>query len=518
MKKLALVLCCISVLGLVGCACLTGQKEAPAPAKVEPKPAPAPAPAPTPAPAPVATSKCGANQVSCTYPSSGVLKIDKMMPASVAVGQPFDYTILVTNLTDMELNQVVVNDRLPANYAYKSATPGAEPSNGMLTWKMATLGPKAQEKIVVTGSAKEIGCLKTCADATFIIPACAVTEVVQPALALSKTCPAEVLLCDQIALKYMVSNKGTGVAKDVVITDQLPEGLTLTTGQKVVEIKVGNLEPGKSMVYTVMAKAAKTGTYKSGALANAAGNLKAESEACATAVKQPVLAITKTGPEKQYLGRKISYEITVANKGDAPATAATLTDTIPAGVGEVTASDGGQVAGSQVTWNLGTLAVGQSRKVTVSYLPQSAGSFSNVASVAATCAESVKASAKTDVAGIAAILLEVIDVSDPIEVGKNETYIITVTNQGSAPDTDIIVKCKLEDSMQFVNAGGATTGSFADGVVTFQALGSLAPKAKASWKVEVKSVKAGDVRFTTTLTSKQLGREVMETEATNFYE
>jgi len=171
-----------------------------------------------------------------------------------------------------------------------------------------------------------------------------------------------------------------------------------------------------------------------------------------------------------------------------------------------------------VTWNLGTLAAGQNRKVTVGYLPQTAGSFDDVATASATCSEAVKTTAKIGVSGIAAILLEVVDVSDPIEVGKYETYIIEVTNQGSAPDTDIKIVCKLEDSMEFVSAAGATTGSHANGVVTFQPLGILAPKAKATWKVEVQALRAGDVRFTTTLTSEQLGREVMETEATKFYE
>jgi uncharacterized repeat protein (TIGR01451 family) len=511
MKNVVFVLCCIAVLGLTGCACMFGEKPAPAPAKVEPKPAPAPAKAPSPVMA--------YNTASRTYEDSccGALKIEKLMPATVAVGQPFDYTLVVTNLTDMALADVMIKDQLPGNFAFKSAVPGAEPKDGVLTWRMASLGAKAQEKIVVSGLAKEVGWVETCANATYILPACAKTQVVQPALAITKTATPEALMCDQIALKYTVSNKGTGVAKNVVVMDQLPDGLALTTGQKAVEIKVGDLAPGKSMVYTMMTKAAKTGVYKSGAMAKADGDLKAETEVVSTMVKQPVLAITKTGPEKQYIGRTISYDITVTNKGDVAATDVVLNDTIPAGVTEVLASNAGVIAGSQITWKMASLAAGQSSKVTVSYMPQGAGSYSNVASVSAICAESVKASAKTDVMGIAAILLEVVDVSDPIEVGKNETYIVTVTNQGSAPDTDIVVKCKLEESMQFVSAGGATTGSFADGVVTFQALGTLAPKAKASWKVEVKAVKEDDARFTTTLTSKQLGREVMETEATNFY-
>ncbi len=515
MKNVVFALCCIAVLGLIGCACMSGEKPDPAPVKAEPKPAPAPVKSAAPATAYNVASRVYDN--SCGA-SCGALKIEKMMPATVAVGQPFDYTLLVTNLTDVALADVTIMDQLPGNFAFKSAAPAAEPKDGVLTWRMASLGAKAQEKIVVSGLAKEVGWVETCANATYILPACAKTQVVQPALAIAKTATPEALLCDQIALKYTVSNKGTGVAKNVVIADQLPDGLALTTGQKAVEIKVGDLAPGKSMIYTLMAKADKTGAYKSGAVAKADGDLKAETEIVSTVVKQPVLAITKTGPEKQYIGRTVSYDITVTNKGDASATDVVLTDSIPAGVAEVLASNSGQAANNVVTWKLGTLAAGQTSKVTVSYLPQGAGSYSNVASVSAICAESVKASAKTEVMGIAAILLEVIDVSDPIEVGKNETYIVTVTNQGSAPDTDVTVKCKLEDTMQFVSAGGATSGSFADGVVTFQALGSLAPKAKASWKVEVKSIKAGDVRFTTSLTSKQLGREVMETEATNFYE
>lgn len=512
-KQVLVALCVIALLGIVGCECFQcEQKAAPAPAPVktvEPKPAPAPAPAPA------------TNRVSRIYGDKlgcGSVRIDKELPATVQLGQPFTSTITATNLTDVELSQVMVNDRIPANFEFKSADPAATPKDGMLTWVIDTLGPNASKKMTVTGSAKEVGWVQNCADATYVILACAKTQVVQPALTLTKECPAEVLLCDQIPLKYTVCNKGTGNASNVMISDVLPDGMTQATGQKTVDIKVGDLAPGKCMTYTVIAKAAKTGSYKSGASAKADGNLKAEAGECATAVKQPVLAITKTGSERAYLGRKISYDIIVANKGDAPATNVVLTDSIPAGVAEVVASDGGQVAGATATWNLGTIAVGQSRKVTIGYLPQSAGSFSNTASVAATCAESVKASAKTDVAGIAAILLEVIDISDPIEVGQNETYIITVTNQGSSPDTDIKIVCNLEEGMQFVSASGATAGSHADGVVTFQPLGSLAPKAKATWKVEVKATKAGDVRFTTTLNSKQLGREVRETEATNFYQ
>jgi uncharacterized repeat protein (TIGR01451 family) len=283
-------------------------------------------------------------------------------------------------------------------------------------------------------------------------------------------------------------------------------------------MSLGNLAPGQSKTQTVMAKAAKPGTYKNQAMAMADGNLKAQSEVTTTAVTQPVLAIVKTGPKKIFLGREVQYDITVTNKGNSVAANTILTDSVPAGVSNIRADNSGALANNVITWNLGNLAPNTSKKVSVSYVPGKDGEYCNTAKAVATCAEPVTASACTGVEGIPAVLLEVIDVDDPIEVGKNETYIIEVTNQGSAPDTNIVINAVLEDSMSYVSSSGATTGTFANGTVTFAPLPSLAPKAKAVWRVVVKAEKAADARFTVTMNTNQLGREVRETEATQFYE
>jgi uncharacterized repeat protein (TIGR01451 family) len=474
--------------------------------------------APKPAPAPVVHT--GVNHVIRDYNSAccGEIKIEKLMPEKVQLNQPFDYTIQVTNLTDMMLSDIVLKDRLPAAYKYKSSTPAGTLDGNVLTWMMDSLGPKASEKIVVTGSASEIGWIQTCADVTYIIPACAKTQVVQPALEIVKTAPAKVLICDAIPFQFTVTNKGTGTATNVKISDKLADGLKLADGKTSIDMALGNLAPGQSVSRTVMVKADKVGTYKNQAVAMGDGDLKAQSGETQTVVTQPVLAIEKTGPKNEYLGRKVSYDIVVANKGDAVAAETVVTDTLPGNVGDVKVSDNGQVTAGLVTWNLGAMAPGASRKLSVSYTPAGAGLFKNEAKATAVCTAAVAASAATKVAGIPAVLLEVVDVDDPIEVGKDETYIITVTNQGTAADTNIKIKVFLEDSMQFVSAGGATRGAFADGAVTFEPLPSLAPKAVTSWRVVVKAVKAGDVRLKVTMDTEELDREVMETEATRFFE
>lgn len=511
-SRVVMLLSIVLALSLAGCACMEKQPE---PVKPAPKPAPAPV-VEKPKPAPAACDGC------CrVYPCEccPVLRLQKVMPDQVALNAPFDYEINVTNMTDKPLHAVVVKDNLADHFQFKSSNPAAAVEGKTLVWKMDTLEPKASKKLVVSGAATKAEDIWQCADATYILPACCATKVVQPSLALSKSAPERVTICDEIPIKLVVENKGTGPANNVKISDPLPDGLVTKDGKTTIDINAGNLPAGQSKQFSVVTVAKKTGTFENKAMAVADGGLKAESGVTKTVVTKPVLAITKTGTENQYLGRKMTYTITVTNKGDSPAVDTIVEDTIPAGVKEVALSAGGSVVGAKAVWKLGTLDVNASKQMTISYSSAQAGEFANTATAQAVCADAVSASAKTMVKGIAAILLEVVDVDDPIELGQNETYEITVTNQGSSPDTNITIKCVLENEfVQYVSSSGVTTGTLEGNTITFSPLPTLAPKAKATWKVIVKGIKAGDVRTTVIMNSDQLGRDVQETEATNFYE
>ncbi len=475
------------------------------PAPVKPKPAP--------------VSGCGPSTVSRSYPCEGcdIIQLNKTMPGEVQLNAPFDYTIKVTNVTDMDVTDVVITENIPSNLSVKNADPAATKDGSKLVWKLGSFAPKQSKQITVYGMATNTDCVKTCAAATYVVPACANVQVVQPKLQLKKTAPAEVLLCDPIPVKFVVTNSGSGSARNVKIEDTLPAGLRTAEGRSKLVFDAGTLATGQSRQFSATLKASKTGKYVNKAVASSAAGLKAESETT-TIVRQPVLAISKTGPEKRYLGRSVAYEITVTNKGDAPAKNLVLEDQLPLGVKFVSASDRGKVVAGKVQWNLGSLAAGKSRKLSVTVMPNKAGTITNSVTATATCAEGVRASVKTSMAGIPAVLLEVIDIDDPVELGNRTTYVITATNQGSALGTNIRIVCTLEDNEQYVSSSGATRGTLAGNTVTFAPLRSLAPKAKATWRVVVKAVKTGDVRFKVTMNTDQLTRPVQETEATNLYE
>ncbi|MBP7933599.1 MAG: DUF11 domain-containing protein [Phycisphaerae bacterium] len=448
--------------------------------------------------------------------STSVLLIRHIGPAEMRVNAPFTYEVQVRNLTDANLPEVVITEKLPNAFKVSSIDPKpADSGEGTASWTLTQLGPKASQVIKISGTPSAVGAVSYCTTVAFKTTACAETQIVEPALKLVKTAPAEVIICDPIPVKLVVTNTGTGAVQNVKVVDKLPDGWESGNSKDAINFDAGTLKPGESREFSFQAKATKTGSFVNEATASEPGGLaaKASSE---TVVRKPALSVTKTGPEIRYIGRPAEYKITVTNTGDAPAKDTTLVDTV-SGVGEfVKASDGGQSAGGKVTWSLGTLEPGASKSVELTLVGQKAGTIKDDAVATAYCAQG-QASASTEVKGVPAILLEVVDVSDPIEVGADETYIITVTNQGTADDTNIRIECTLPAEEDYVSAEGPTKFKAEGKTVSFEPLATLAPKAKATYRVVVKGTKEQDVRFKTSMTSDMLKSPVEETESTHIY-
>lgn len=230
---------------------------------------------------------------------------------------------------------------------------------------------------------------------------------------------------------------------------------------------------------------------------------------------QPIVQLTKDCPNMRYLGRNATFKITVTNTGDGPAHDVIVTDVVPRGLQFVSADNAGALQGDKLQWRVGTLNAGESRALISNFTCTSIGQFRNMATVTY-CAESTKECA-FEVRGIPAILLECVDDPDPIEINSPVTYTITVTNQGSALGTNISVSCTLPDTQEYVSAVGPTTAAAAGKNVTFPPLPSLAPAAKAIYKVTVKGIGEGDTRFRVEMKSDQMESPVMETESTRIY-
>jgi uncharacterized repeat protein (TIGR01451 family) len=515
MKKSLYILFVLLVFTLSGCGnnCTWCKKKAP----VKPKPVAA-APAPV-KPQPAAKSECGVSSAMSSLPCEGcaVVKLEKNMPVEVPMNTKFDYTIKVMNPTGYMVSDVVVTENLANTFKLADTDPKSKADGGKLTFDIGMLEPGQTKAITISGMATSTDCLKSCATVNYTIPTCASVKVVQPALKLVKTAPASVLLCEAIPVKFVVTNTGSGSAGNVKIEDALPAGLKTVDGKSTIMFDAGTLAAGQSREFFATLNASKTGKYDNTATASSSTGLKAEASTT-TEVHQPVLTITKTAPENIVLGREITYSITVNNKGDAAAANTMITDMVPSNAVFVKASDNGRSGTGNVVWDIGSLSPNASKTVTVTYKPTGAGEIANRATAKAVCAQEVTASAKTTAKGVPGVLLEMVDLEDPIVVGNNVTYVITITNQGFAPLTNLVVKGIVPEGMKYVSSSGATIGTFAGDTLTFAPVATLAPKAKLSWQVIIKATAAGDRQFKVTLKTDELSTELQKIETTNLYE
>jgi uncharacterized repeat protein (TIGR01451 family) len=213
----------------------------------------------------------------------------------------------------------------------------------------------------------------------------------------------------------------------------------------------------------------------------------------------------------------IPYTIEVKNVGDGVAYETQVTQTLADGTSLSFADQGGQAQGRTVVWNVGTLNPGQSKVVSTRAVGERIMIARSTTTAAARAANPVQAVMVTDVEGIDALLVEVVDDNDPVPLGDIITYQITVTNQGSLEATGIEVKGFLTREMEFVEGTGATKARLDGNTIVFDNLPALAPKASATWKAVIKAVGAGDLRFRAEVISDQLKRPVSQEESSSFY-
>lgn len=94
------------------------------------------------------------------------------------------------------------------------------------------------------------------------VPPAVVTQVRNPRLAIVKTGPARARPLDRITYTVRVRNPGRAVARNVVVTDWLPSGMTFvkasrraTVKGRTIIIPMGNLRPGQSRVVRITVRA-----------------------------------------------------------------------------------------------------------------------------------------------------------------------------------------------------------------------------------------------------------------------
>lgn len=210
-------------------------------------------------------------------------------------------------------------------------------------------------------------------------------------LALRKTGPSVATLGSTITYRIEVSNPGDLPAQDVVVTDDVPDGLAYLNGNPPAEAagrrlqwRIGQLGPSESRSIELNFRAVGQGSVTNCAEAVAAGNLKA-SGAATTAIGVPRIDVRLTGPTAAKVGDEVSFDILVTNASDVAAAGLTIKDAFEAGLEHAAAE-------SPIERELDELGPGQSQRINVTFRVTRPGRLCHTATVRG--AEGVLASAQ----------------------------------------------------------------------------------------------------------------------------
>lgn len=476
-----------------------------------------PLPLPQPADAASAMSEEGTSAgPAINDPPTPVVSIKLRVQANAVLGEEIEYCICLENHANADAHHVVVRNPLSPHAQFVRAKPEPSSTGPELIWRLGTMAGCTKREIKFVLIPKGTGDIDNCARVQFEHGQCVKTKINKPSLSLRKQGPANVVLYDALTYRLTVTNGGTVEVASVALTDTIPPELEHSSGKRQLTWDLGAIGPGEERVveYQVVAKA--SGRYCNKAVATA-GSIREEAESCVV-VGEPKLTLAKTGPQQRYVNLPATYHITVSNPGTAPLHNVVLTDAVPESTRFISATNNGQLTGPQVQWNLGSIEAGGTRNIEVVLQATQPARVCNRASARADRGLAAQAEVCTNFVGESALLLEVVDIDDPVEVGAETRYVILVRNQGTKPVSNVVISALVPTQFAVARVTGPAGYRQEGQRVIFQPL-TLAPQKDAHYAIEVKGLAPGDVRFKVELTADVLtSGPVHEEESTTIYQ
>jgi uncharacterized repeat protein (TIGR01451 family) len=258
--------------------------------------------------------------VTCTFTNTRqvtTISIDKTGPATANPGNQLTYTLAWSVAGNTSATNAVLTDTIPANTSFVSANNGGSFASGVVAWNLGTKAPGSSGTVTVTVSVNtnltsattltNTGTFDT--DQTTPVSDTVITNVTIPqvlgattepkltltkAVNVSRTNPGKT-----VNYTLVVTNTGDADAKNVIVTDTLPDGFTYAdTGRTTKSWTYSKLTPGESKKITYDVKIGTNvtaGEYVNHAIALADGIKPVPADATVTVNVPKVLGLVTTG-------------------------------------------------------------------------------------------------------------------------------------------------------------------------------------------------------------------------------
>jgi uncharacterized repeat protein (TIGR01451 family) len=179
-----------------------------------------------------------------------------------------------------------------------------------------------------------------------------------PDIALRKSGPAQASVGALATYRIEVTNPGDALVRDVVVTDQVPPGMThvasnppATVQGTRLEWRLGDVGGRQTRTIEFNVRVDQPGTFNNCASLSTAEGLTAQ-DCVSTTVTTSALDVRMSAPEQAVVGQNVTFQLSITNGGTAPATGLRIVARFDAGLQH-------EVSPSPLERDLGDLAPGQ---------------------------------------------------------------------------------------------------------------------------------------------------------------
>jgi uncharacterized repeat protein (TIGR01451 family) len=190
-----------------------------------------------------------------------------------------------------------------------------------------------------------------------------------------------------------------------------------------------------------------------------------------------------SNPPAVYVGQTATFTVTVTNNGTDDAHNVTITDTLPAGLALVNATDdvGGTIviSGTTITDSIGVIPAGATATLTIDVVPSQANvpSMTDSAVVATTdqnTSGTTTGSASVVVNPVVPVSISVVASPDPATVGQGLTYVVTLQNLNPVSAATGVVFTDTLDPNVLFDPAGSSLGLTLSGTTLTDDVGTIA--------------------------------------------
>lgn len=513
-----LTTCCLSWLALIFAGCQT------APTQVDPGYTAPPLPTDTQSQSRPEATIAPEKSPSATVRSSDVIfqsdqiKVTKAILRQASVGGELLYRIRIEALDDVKHVRVI--EAMPSGVRFGSANPPASLADGNATWNFPRMTRDDIQNIEVTVTPTREGDYTICSTVTVDNAFCLDFFAGEPKLDVVKKGPETIELGEEATWTVTVTNSGTAMASNVVVTDTLPEAFAATSS---LSQSIGDLAPGQTETVTYSAKAVKTGRFQNRAVAaydgsgpEGAGRAGASPAASAPiAVVQSAIRVRKTGPAEAYVFKPEVFQITIENTGDTDLKNVRITDLLPQGT-SVADNGRGRVSGNAIGWMIPNLPAGASQRITTEIAATRKGESTNTVKLLSANGLEASDSVTTNWLAVPGVTVSITESKDPIRVAEPTTYRIQVRNQGDFEPVSGVVTVAFSDGIRPTAVAGDAQGSINGQNVTFPRT-TLEPGKDTNLSITAEGAGIGAGRAIMNFNADFLNKPIISEEATNVY-